>query len=272
MSCILSHDKQVQAIHGLLEGMSIRGVERMTGIHRDTIMRLGVRVGEACGQRLHEDMRQLSLTHIEVDELWGYIQKKQRNVKPGQPVFEGDVWTYIALDVETKLVPCFASGKRDWTTTNSFMRDLASRVKDRVQLTTDGMNQYLDVIEEEFGSGIDYGQCVKVMSGPQFTPERKYSQPYVIGITKKPLLGTPDVDAISTSHVEKLNHTLRMHNRRLTRLTNAFSKKIENFQAALSLFFAYYNFVKNHSSIRSTPAMAAGITKDFWTVSDLVRL
>ncbi|MEJ1971567.1 MAG: IS1 family transposase [Lacunisphaera sp.] len=272
MANVLPFDKQVLVVSALAEGASIRGIERMTGIYRNTIMKLGVRVGEACTKLMDEEMRELTCSNIEIDELWGFISKKQRNVKEDEAEFAGDVWTYVALDADTKLVPCFAAGKRDYETTNQFMHDLASRVKDRVQLSTDGMNQYLNVVEEEFGAEVDYGQVIKVMSGPQFTPERKYSQPYVIGITKKSMMGKPDEDRICTSHVEKQNHTLRMHNRRLTRLTNAFSKKIENFRAALGLSFAYYNYVKIHSAIRCTPAMAAGVTKKTWEVADLVSL
>ncbi|WP_438482546.1 IS1 family transposase [Oleiharenicola lentus] len=256
----------------LCEGNSMRGIHRMTGVHRDTIMRLGVRVGEACQQMMHEEMRQLRCRFLEVDEMWGFIGKKQKNVTEQETDFRGDVWTYIALDAETKLVPCFAAGKRDWATTTSFMSDLASRVIDRVQLSTDGMNQYLAVIEEEFGDGVDYGQIVKVMSGPQYTPERKYSQPYVMAVDKRSVLGSPDMEQVCTSHVEKANHTLRMHNRRLARLTNAFSKKIEHFRASLGLAFAYYNFVRVHGALRVTPAMAAGVTTRIWEVSDLVGL
>lgn len=244
----------------------------MTGVARNTVMNLGVRVGTACTKLMHEEMRQLSCNRLEVDEMWGFITKKQRNVTHKEEDFAGDVWTYIALDAETKLVPCFAAGKRDSETTNAFIADLASRVKDRVQLSTDGMNQYMNTIEEEFGTEVDYGQVVKVMSGPQFTPERKYSQPYVVGITKKTVFGEPDEDTICTSHVEKQNHTLRMHNRRLARLTNAFSKKVENFRAALGLSFAYYNYVKLHKTIRCTPCMAAGVSTKVWNVSDLVAL
>jgi IS1 family transposase len=272
MSNVLPFDKQVLVISALAEGTSIRGIERMTGVARNTVMSLGVRVGKACTKLMHEEMRQLSCARLEVDEMWGFITKKQRNVLPGETDFVGDVWTYIAIDADTKLVPCFAAGKRDAVTTNAFIADLATRVKDRVQLSTDGMNQYLSTVEEEFGTNVDYGQIVKVMSGPQFTPERKYSQPYVVGITKKTVLGEPDEDTVCTSHVEKQNHTLRMHNRRLARLTNAFSKKVENFRAALGLSFAYYNYVKIHTTIRCTPSMEAGVSKKVWNVADLVKL
>ncbi len=243
----------------------------MTGIHRDTVMKLGVKVGNACAKILDDHMRQLPCRYIEVDEMWGFIGKKQRNVTEDDRSFVGDVWTYIALDAETKLVACYAAGKRDWATTRGFMNDLARRVRDHVQLTTDGMNQYLTVVEEEFGSGVDYGQIIKVMSSPEISPDRRYSQPYVVSVKRRSVIGNPSEDSITTAHVEKMNHTLRMHNRRLTRLTNAFSKKIENFRAALGLSFAYYNFVKVHGALRVTPAMAAGVTNTLWTITDLVK-
>lgn len=271
MANVLPFDKQITVISSLAEGSSIRAIERMTGVHRDTVMKLGVRVGNACNQLLDEYLRQLSCRYVEVDEMWGFIGKKQRNVDEQETDFVGDVWTYIALDAETKLVVCYAAGKRDWATTTGFMNDVARRVKDRVQLTSDGMNQYLNVIEEEFGPGVDYGQLIKVMSAPDRGPDTKYSQPYVIAVDRKPLLGSPDISRISTSHVEKVNHTLRMHNRRLTRLTNAFSKKVTHFRASLGLSFAYYNFVKVHGALRVTPAMAAGVTSRLWTVTDLVK-
>ncbi len=256
----------------LAEGSSIRAIERMTNVHRDTIMRLGVRVGEACTKMLDEQLRELSCRNVEIDEMWGFIGKKQRNVVPEDAGFVGDVWTYVALDADTKLVPVFEVGKRDWYHTEKFMSDLARRVNTRIQITTDGMNQYLNVIAEEFGDGVDYAQIVKVMSGPQFMPDRKYSAPYVTAVKKKTVFGTPDENYITTSHVEKQNLTIRTHCRRLTRLTNAFSKKIENFRAAIGLHFAYYNFVKVHTTIRCAPAMEAGISNRLWKVKDLVEL
>lgn len=272
MPNILPVEKKITVISALAEGCSVRGIERMTGIHQDTISRLSLNVGSACQKMLDEKMRELPCQNIEVDEMWGFIVKKQRNVTGKEPGFVGDVWTYVALDAETKLIPCFAVGKRDSETTNAFIADLATRMKNRVQLTTDGMNQYISTIEEEFGTEVDYGQSLKVMSDPVFNPERRYSQPFVKAVATKVISGNPDPDLISTSHVERQNLTIRTHSRRLTRLTNAFSKKIENHRAALALHFSYYNFVKNHKSIRCTPAMEAGVANDFWTVRDLIEL
>ena len=270
---ILPIEKQVSAIHALAEGCSIRTIERMTGIHRDTIMRLGVRIGQKCGILHDQSMRGLDCKNVEIDEIWAYVAKKQRNVKPEEEGAEiGDAWTYIALDADTKLVPSYIVGKRNLESTAKFTDDLASRLKNRPQLSTDGMNKYFTTIEEAFGTDIDYGQIVKVYSNELPNPPefRKYSPPYVAEIRKKTVSGTPDESRICTSHVERKNLTLRMHCRRLTRLTNAFSKKMDNLRAAISLHFCYYNFVLVHGSLRCTPAMAAGVTNRVWSVQDLI--
>jgi IS1 family transposase len=271
MSNILPIEKQTIIIHALAEGTSIRSIERMTGIHRDTIMRLGVRVGESCQALLDEKMKNLELSSIEVDEIWGFIGKKQRNVKRKDSRELGDVWTYIALDVKTKLIPSFIVGKRDHYHTHAFMYDLAARIKNRVQLSSDGLILYASAVERGFGVGVDYGQIVKTFATDDRYPQGRYSTPEVVSVEKTVIVGSPRKGLISTSHVEKQNHTLRMHCRRLTRLTNAFSKKLDNFKAAVALNFAYYNFVKTHGSIRCTPAMAAGVLPSALTVRDLVE-
>lgn len=274
MANVLTFDKQVMAVGALAEGCSIRSVEAMTGIHRDTVMRLGARVGRACTQLMHDQMRGLDCRHIQVDEIWGFVNKKQRNVDPDNNAEgHGDVWTFVALDPETKLVPTFHVGKRDWEDTNAFVHDLSSRMKNRIQLSSDGMNQYLNTVEDAFGTDVDYGQIVKVYGGTDdIESQRRYSPPPVTAVTKKTICGEPDLETISTSHVERQNLTVRMRNRRLTRLTNAFSKKLENFRASMGLTSAYYNYVKQHRSIRCTPAMAAGVSSRLWTVRDLVEL
>jgi len=273
MPNILPFDKQVMAISALAEGNSIRSIERMTGIHRDTIMRLGVAVGEACRLLMHEQMRGLDCRHVQLDEIWAYIGKKQRNVDPNNnPENYGDVWTFVALDPETKLVPTIHVGKRDWENTNAFVHDLASRLKNRVQVSSDGMNQYLSTIEDAFGHDADYGQIVKIYGGAtDVEMQRRYSPAPVTAVTRKVVSGEPDMETISTSHVERQNLTSRMHSRRLTRLTNAFSKKFENFRAAMGLNYAYYNYCLIHRTIRCTPAMAAGVSSRIWTVRDLVE-
>jgi IS1 family transposase len=279
MANILSIEKQTMAIHALAEGnsirsiRSIRSIERMTGIHRDTIMRLGVKVGEACASLLDEKMQNLELGSIEVDEIWGFIGKKQKQVtRADDRHLVGDVWTYIALDVKTKLIPSYFIGKRDAYHTNAFMMDLSARVKNRVQLSSDSLASYAAAVERGFGSGVDYGQIVKTYATDERYPQGKYSPAEVVSVAKTAIMGTPNHAEICTSHIEKQNHTLRMHCRRLTRLTNAFSKKLTNFKAAIGLNFAYYNFVKTHGAIRCTPAMAAGIMPSALTVRDLVEM
>lgn len=273
MANILSVEKQVRAINALVEGTSIRSIERITGVHRDTIMRLGIRVGTACQKLMDESMRSLNCRQIQVDEIWGFIGKKQRVVTPQEDVAGlGDVWTFVALDRDTKLVPSFVVGKRDYAHTQWFITDLASRMKNRIQLSTDGMNSYLTTIEEAFGEGVDYGQIIKIYGAENVKEHRRYSPPPITGIRRAVINGNPLLDQISTSHVERQNLTIRMHCRRLTRLTNAFSKKIENFRAAVAMHYAYYNFVKIHSTLRTTPAMAAGVASSLWRVEDLVQL
>lgn len=274
MANILPFEKQVLAVHALTEGSSIRSIERMTGMHRDTIMRLGVRVGNTCAKLMDESMRNLDCVQIQIDEVWGFIGKKQRNTTAEEETVLGlgDVWTYVALDPESKLVPTYVCGKRDYLHTQDFTNDLASRLKNRVQISTDGMNQYLATIEDAFGADVDHGQIIKVYGSEAEDVEtyRRYSPPHVTAVRRKAITGDPDPTMICTSHVERHNLTTRMHVRRLTRLTNAFSKKFENFQAAMGLWFAYYNMVKIHKTLRCTPAMAAGVTNRIWKVDDLV--
>lgn len=244
----------------------------MTGVHRDTIMRLGLRVGEGCHALLDRLMVNLECRTIQIDEAWGFIGKKQRHTKLRDAAQgKGDVWTFIALDADTKLVPAYAVGKRNSYTANNFLEDLARRLKHKVQVSTDSLAAYPDAIERGFGAGVDYGQIVKTYSSSPLYPEGKYSPPEVVAVLKTTVFGNPDREKISTSYVERQNLTLRMHCRRLTRLTNAFSKKLENFKAAVALHFAYYNLVKIHRSLRMTPAMAAGVVQKIWTTEDLIR-
>jgi IS1 family transposase len=245
----------------------------MTGIHRDTIMRLGVRMGEGCKAMMDEKLRNLNSRIIQVDEIWGFIGMKNKTAvrkNAGQGI--GDVWTWVAIDAETKLVPTFAVGDRSQYTANCFIEDLAARLSHRIQISTDALRAYNGTIERAFGANVDYGSIVKTFSHTELTEQRRYSPPEVVKVEKMPVYGNPDVDLISTSYVEKQNHTLRMHCRRLSRLTNAFSKKIENFRAAVALHYAYYNFVKIHKTIRCTPAMEAGVTTSPWTVRELVDM
>ncbi len=267
----LTTEKKTMVVSMLCEGNSIRSIERMTGVHRDTIMRLGVRVGEACKKIMDEKMRGIASAQIQVDEIWGFIGAKRKNA-PRCGAY-GDVYTFIALDADTKLIPSFVIGKRDMYHARAFMDDLAGRLSRRVQLTSDAMAAYPDAVERAFGSEIDFGVLVKTYSVCNLNKEAasRYSPADVVKTEKTIVQGMPDVNRITTSHVESQNLTLRMHCRRLTRLTNAFSKKLENFEAAVALNFAYYNFCKTHTSLRMTPAQAAGIEASAWTVAELVQ-
>jgi IS1 family transposase len=271
MANILPMEKQVAVISALTEGSSIRSIERITGVHRDTIMRLGIRAGEGCARLLDAKMRNLSCQHLQFDEVWGFIGKKQKHVTNEDDQQLGDVWTFCAIDSDTKIVPSFKCGKRDHVTVNAFVSDVASRMKNRVQISSDALRVYVDAIEQAFGSNVDFAQIVKVYEEDHHHPERKYSPAAFVSAEKNRVTGAPRMDLVSTSYVERLNGTTRLHMRRLTRLTYAFSKKMENFEAAVALHFAYYNFVKRHNTLRATPAMAAGIERDFWKVSDLVE-
>lgn len=267
----LKTEKKAMVLGALCEGSSIRSIERMTGVHRDTIMRLGVRAGQAC-EALHSDMMQgLECQTLQVDEIWGYVGKKQRHVRKGDNSEFGDAWTFVAIDADSKLVPAYLVGKRDSATANAFLSDLHSRLINRVQISTDGLSSYIDAIEQSFGMDVDYGQIVKTYAVSEAYPEGKYSPPEVVSVEKSYIMGNPDENKISTSYVERQNLTMRMHCRRLTRLTNAFSKKLDNFKAAIALHFAYYNLVKVHKTLRVTPAMAAGVTNKVWTVLDLLE-
>ena len=271
MANVLDADKKIAVIGALAEGSSIRSIERITGVHRDTIMRLGVKVGQGCTTLMDQTMRDLPCTRLEMDEIWGFVGKKDRNVRMGDDAQVGSVWTFCAIDADTKLVPAFKIGERNVATATAFVQDVASRMKNRVQISTDGLRAYVDAVERAFGADVDYAQIVKVYGHEETSNNRRYSAPEFVSSDKKVIVGNPDQRLISTSYVERLNATTRLHMRRLTRLTLAFSKKRENFDAAVGLHFAYYNFVKRHNTLRCTPAMAAGVAQSFWTVGDLVE-
>jgi IS1 family transposase len=272
MANILKTEKKVAVISMLAEGSSIRAIERITGVNQNTIMSLGLRVGTACKNIMDEKFRGLSCKQIQVDEIWGFIGAKQKNASRAGAY--GDVWTFIALDADTKLIPSFVVGKRDSYHAKAFMSDLAGRVKNRLQISSDALKAYEDAVERGFGADVDYGQIVKTYSVTPLGSNAasvRYSPAEVVHVDKTIVKGMPDVSRITTSHIEKQNHTLRMHCRRLTRLTNAFSKKFENFCAAIALNLAYYNFCKMHLAIRCTPAMEAGVEKSQWTVEELIK-
>jgi IS1 family transposase len=221
---------------------------------------------------MDEKFQDLPCQRIEVDEIWGFIGAKQKTVKEKKLCPEmGDIWTWIALDADTKLVPCFHVGNRRKYEAITFMDDLASRMRNRIQISSDSLSSYVDAVERAFGGDVDYGSLVKTFTSTSLEETRRYSPPDVLKVKKSVVQGNPAWDLISTSFVEKQNHTLRMHCRRLSRLTNAFSKKRENFEAAIALHYAYYNFIKTHGTVRCTPAMAAGVEASHWTVAELVE-
>ena len=267
----LKVEKKEQVISALVEGNSLRSIERMSGIHRDTIMRLSVRVGNGCQEFTNDYLQNLSCEKVQVDEIWCFVGKKQRHLQPTDNHHRvGNMWTYVALDADTKLIPSYIVGKRNQAYTNRFMMDLSSRLKNRVQLSSDALGFYVNACEAAFGSNADYGQIVKSYETENIGPAR-YSPPKVVRADKEIIEGNPDPAHISTSLVERQNLTMRMSMRRFTRLTNAFSKKLENLKAAVSLHFAHYNFVRIHSSLRVTPAMASGVTNELWSIRDLLE-
>lgn len=265
----LTIEQKAQVIAALVEGNSIRSVERMTGIHRDTIMRLLVRTGEHCAKLLDSKMRNLKSRLVQVDEAWSYVGKKEKRLTGRDNHAEmGDQYVFVAMDAETKLVPTFVVGKRNADNAYALMIDLRDRLTSRIQLTTDGFKPYINAVDDAFGSAIDYAMLVKVYGGDEETRER-YSPSEIKDIIPIPVMGNPVLRDISTSYIERQNLTMRMQMRRLTRLTNAFSKKLVNLKAALSLHFAWYNLCRVHSSSRITPAMAAGVSDRIWEISEL---
>jgi IS1 family transposase len=233
-------------------------------------MRLGARVGEGCSALLDETMVDLPCARLELDELWAFVGKKQRHVSAFDDPSKGDVWTWVAIDSETKLVPSFMTGKRDSATANAFIKDLAARLRGRVQVTTDGLRAYVEPLAQAFGpDGVDYAQLHKTYEAEAAGPGR-YSPPKVTATEKTPIFGFPVEELVSTSYVERQNLTMRMSIRRFTRLTNAHSKKYENHVAAVALHFAHYNFVRVHSTLRCTPAIAAGVATTVWSMGELI--
>ena len=266
----LSVEKRVAVISALVEGTSIRSVERMTGVHRDTIMRLLISVGDRCAWLLNEKMRHVRSRLLQVDEIWTFVAKKEKRLVGNDNHREmGDQYVFIALDAESKLVPSFYIGKRTTETAQYFMADLQSRLAHRVQLTTDGFVPYLRAVEDNFGMDVDYAMLIKMFSGNEAGRER-YSPSDIVRVVPTPISGNPELRYISTSYIERQNLTIRMALRRFTRLTNAFSKKLSNLKAALALHFAHYNFCRIHQTLRCTPAMAAGISDRLWGLEELI--
>lgn len=269
----LDNQRRSQAVRCLVEGNSIRATVRMTGIAKNTIVKLLAEMGEACAQYQDKTLRNLPCRRIQCDEIWSFRYAKEKN--PPEELRGkfgyGDVWTWTALCAETKIIPCWMVGGRSASYANRFISDLASRLDHRVQLTTDGHRVYLGAVERAFGSDIDYAMLVKLY-GRDRGSEARYSPAECIGAMATPIIGNPDKRHISTSYMERQNLTMRMQMGRFTRLTNGFPKKIENHIHAVALYFMYYNFCRIHQTLRVTPAMAAGVTEHVWDLLEIVNL
>jgi IS1 family transposase len=270
-------ERRAQIVGLLAEGSSLRATSRLADVSINTVTKLLLDVAAACEKYQDETLRNLKLRRLQCDEIWSFCYAKAKNV-PEEHKGEfgyGDVWTWVAIDSQTKLVPSWAVGRRDAFAAHAFMLDLADRLATRAQLTTDGNKVCLEAVEEAFGSGIDYAMLVKMYegdSGKHVTAERKYSPSVCIGERTQKITGDPDDRHISTSHVERQNLTMRMSMRRFTRLTNAFSKKVENHKAAVALHFMHYNFGRIHKTLRVTPAMEAGVSDHVWSAEEIARL
>jgi IS1 family transposase len=270
-----SRERRAQILQMMVEGVSIRAIARITGASKNTIVKLLSDAGNACADYQDRALRNLSCKRIQADEIWSFVYAKQKNVpqeKRGQ-FGHGDVWTWTALDADNELIVCWHIGTRDADAAYAFMMDVASRLANRVQLTTDGHAAYLSAVDAAFsrGPGVDYAQLVKIY-GTSPEAQRRYSPPICLGAEKHEIRGMPDPEHISTSYVERQNLSMRMGMRRFTRLTNAFSKKLENHMHALSIYFMHYNFVRIHQNLRVTPAMQAGVTDRLWDLSDIVAI
>lgn len=267
---ILSRDRQTQIISALCEGASIRATERLTGVHRDTIMRLGLRVGEGCAAVHDATMRDLQVSRLELDEAWSFVGKKQKRTTPEDVAFKGDQYIFIALAATAKAIVSYRVGKRNDAVTEDFCADLRMRVLGAPEISTDGFTPYTAAIRRQFGTAVSHGVIVKKYAGETGRDAaRRYSPAHVVSVEREVVSGVPL--HISTSYVERQNLTLRMGARRLTRLTNGFSKRIENHVAAISLYVAHYNFCRMHEAHRVTPAMQLGVTDHVWSIGELVE-
>lgn len=269
-----STSERARIVRCLVEGNSIRATVRMTGASKNTIAKLLVELGTACALFQDEALRELTCETIQCDEIWSFVGMKEKNV-PEDKIGEfgyGDVWTWTAICADTKLMLCWHLGMRDADSAQLFMDDVASRLANRVQLTTDGHRAYPKAVLNAFNGEVDYAALVKKYGNDYSTPERMYSPAVCTGCEKKPKIGNPDEKKISTSYVERANLTMRMGMRRFTRLTNAFSKKLENHAAAVALHFMYYNFARVHTTLKTTPAVAAGVADHVWTVEEICGL
>lgn len=268
----LGREKQIQVLKSLIEGNSIRATVRLTGAAKDTVTKLLVAAGSACADYQDRILRNLKCKLVQCDEVWAFCYAKDKNVpadKQGKFGF-GSVWTWTAIDADTKLVPSFMVGNRDGLTARIFIDDLKSRLAGRVQLTTDGLRVYFEAVEGAFGADIDYAMLIKTYESSQ--EETRYSPAVCTSCERQPVVGHPDPKHISTSYVERQNLSMRMHMRRFTRLTNAFSKKVDNLAYNVALYFMYYNFCRVHQTLRVTPAMEAGVSDHVWEVEEILSM
>lgn len=270
----LTTAKRAQIVAALVEGNSIRATCRMTGAAKGTVTKLLVDLGTVCSIYQDRVMRDLSCENVQADEIWAFCYAKERNVpveKRGDFGY-GDVWTWVAIDADTKLVASYLVGPRDLGSAVAFMNDLAPRLRYRVQLTTDGHRPYITAVNGAFKGNVDYATLTKLYGADPLEPDHRYSPPVCTSMSVRVINGDPDPARISTSYIERQNLTMRMSMRRFTRLTNGFSKKVENLAAAVSLHFAYYNFCRVHKTLGTTPAVAAGVADTVWTLNDLISL
>jgi len=268
----LTLHKRTQILAMLCEGSSMRSISRVADVSINTVAKLLEDAGEACGAAHDELVRNVRASRIQCDEIWSFCYAKERNVATAKTAVDGagDVWTWTAIDADTKLIPSWFVGGRDSDAAMIFMDDLAKRLANRVQLTSEGHRAYLEAVEGAFGADIDYGMLVKLYGAAPESMKGRYSPAECIGSRKEVIEGNPDPAHISTSYAERQNLNVRMHTRRFTRLTNGFSKKIENHAHSVALFAMYYNFVRIHKTLRTTPAMAAKVTKRLWEIGDIV--
>jgi len=267
----LTHDKRVQIINLLVEGNSMRATARIADVAFNTVAKLFIETAQVCADYQDQTFRNLTCKKLQLDEIWSFVYAKAKNVPDGKRGQAGDVWTWVALDADTKLVPSWRIGNRDGATACEFVADLKGRLANRVQITSDGHRPYLEAVERAFGDDVDFAQLIKIY-GETIEGQKRYSPAECIGAKKSKVVGNPDMCCISTSYVERQNLTMRMSIRRFTRLTNAFSKKIENHAYSVALHYMHYNFVRIHKTLRVSPAMAAGVTDRLWTINDIVHL
>lgn len=273
MANVLPTQTRVQILNMLCEGVSMRAISRMTGVSINTVSKMLVDAGLACARFHDENVRGVKAKKVQCDEIWSFVYAKAKNVKTAKaaPEGAGDVWTWTALDSDSKMILSYLVGGRDSEYAMAFMDDLRGRLATRVQLTTDGHKAYLNAVEEAFGDDVDYGMLVKLYGeGPR--TDARYSPAECIGARKDRITGNPDRKHVSTSHVERSNLSMRMHMRRFTRLTNAHSKKFENHCHMIALYTVWYNFARINSAVKVSPAMAAGVSNRLWDMIDIVKL